>query len=163
MRNGPRTAFGADRLDNDARCAAEQHVALEHILKHGQIVRPHLVCCLIAAAGNPVRFQKRPAARDFQAVDHLVRPTVIRAADLDDALFARRNARDAKRRHDGLRAAAEHTEHFNVRHMLIDLFCNHQLGLVQQTCHRAAFVQQFNHLFPDDRIVAAENCRAAGL
>ena len=163
VRNGPRAALGADRLDNDARCAAEQHVALEHILQHGQIVRPHLVRRLIAAAGDAVRFQKRPAAGDFQTVDHLVGPTVIRAADLDDALFARRNARDAKRRHDGLRAAAEHTEHFNVRHMLIDLFCDHQLRFVEQTRHRAALVQQFNHLFPDDGIVAAENCRAAGL
>ena len=163
MRNGPRAALGADRLDNDARCTAEQHVALEHILQHGQIVRPHLVRRLIAAAGNPVRFQKCPAAGDFQTVDHLVGPAVVRAADLDDALFARRNARDAERRHDGLRAAAEHTEHLDVRHMPVDLFRDHQLGFVQQTCHRAAFVQQFNHLFPDDGIVAAEDRRAAGL
>ena len=85
------------------------------------------------------------------------------AADLDDALLAGRDARDAHRRHHGLRAAAEHTEHLDVRHMPVDLFRDHQLGFVQQTCHRAALVQQLDDLFPDDGIVAAENCRAAGL
>ena len=163
MRNGPRAALGADRLDNDARCAAEQHVAPEHVFQHCQIVRPHLVRRLIAAAGDAVRFQKRPAAGDFQPVDHLVGPAVVRAADLDDALFARGNARDAQRRHDGFRAASQHAEHLDVRHVPVDLLRDHQLGLMQQTCYRAAFVQQLNDLFPDDGIVAAEDRRAARL
>ena len=47
--------------------------------------------------------------------------------------------------------------------MPVDLFRDHQLGFVQQTCHRAAFIQQLDDLFPDDGIVAAENCWAAGL
>ena len=47
--------------------------------------------------------------------------------------------------------------------MPVDLFRDHKLGFVQQTCHRAAFVQQLDDLFPDDGIVAAEDRRAAGL
>ena len=88
---------------------------------------------------------------------------MVRAADLDDALLAGRDARDAHRCHHGFRAAAEHAEHLHVRHVPVDLPCDHQLRLVQQSCHRAALVQQLDDLFPDDRIVAAEDRRAARL
>ena len=55
--------------------------------------------------------QKRSAAWDLQAIDHLVTPAVIGAADFDDVLFLGSDTGDTHGSHDRLRAAAQHTEH----------------------------------------------------
>ena len=140
MRNGARAAFGADRLEEDCRGAAEELVALEHALEHIEVVRTNLVGGAVSTAGNAVRLEQCSTAGDLQAVDHLVGPAVVCAADLDDALFAGSYARNAQRGHDGFGARAEHAEHFNVGHVLVDLACDEHLRLMQQTGYGAALV-----------------------
>lgn len=47
--------------------------------------------------------------------------------------------------------------------MLVDFFCEKEFGFVEQTGYGAAFVQEFEDLFSDCGIVAAENGGTARL
>ncbi len=50
-------------------------------------------------------------SRDPQAVDHLIAPAVIAAADLDDPFLTGENARQANRTHHRFGPRAQHPEH----------------------------------------------------
>ena len=78
-----------------------------------------------------------PGAGDVQAVDHLVAPAVVGAADLDDVLLAGERARHADGGHDRLGAGAEHAEHLDGRHEPVDELGQLELVLVEQAGHRA--------------------------
>ena len=88
---------------------------------------------------------------------------MIGAADLDDSLILGRAARHTDGAHDGLGAAAEHTELLDIGHALVDLFCDEQLRLMEQTRHGAAVLDELDRLFLNGGIVAAEDGGAARL
>ena len=99
----------------------------------------------------------------MQAVDHLVAPAVVRAADLDHPLLAGEGARAADRRHHALRARAEHAEHLDGRHEAVDQFGQLELVLVEQPGHRSGLLDHLGHLSPERLVVAAEHRGPAGL
>ena len=53
------------------------------------------------------------------------------------------------------RIAAQHTEHFHVRHVLVDFLRDEKLRLMQQTGNRTAGVDQLDSRFFDRCVVAA--------
>ena len=161
--DGAGAALGANRLHDDGCRAAPELVAPEHALQHVEVVGADFVGGGVGALGDAVGLQQGAAAGDLQAVDHLVRPAVIRAADLNDALFPRGDAGDAQGGHHRLGAGAKHAEHLHIGHVAVDFPRDEHFRLVEQTRNGAAFVEQLKHLFPYDRIVAAQDGGAAGL
>ena len=162
--HGAGAAFGADGLDDyRRRTAAEILVEFQIIFEHLGVVGTHLVNDLESAVGNAVGFEELSGAGHLGAVDHLVGPAVIRAADFDDSLLLGRAACDSERAHNGLRAAAEHTEFLDVGHTLVYLFRDEQFRLVEQTRDGAAFLDELDGLFLHRGIVAAEDGGSARL
>ena len=161
--DGPGAAFGAHGLHDDCRRAAPELVAPEHTLQHIQVVWPHLVGGGISAPRDAVGFQQRPAAGNFQTVDHLVGPAMIGTADLNDALFPRGDAGDAQGGHHCLGAGAQHPEHLYIGHVAVDLPGDEHLRLVEQARDGAALIEQLKDLFPDHGVIAAQDGGAAGL
>ena len=88
---------------------------------------------------------------------------MIGATDLDDSLLLGRAARHADGAHDGLGAAAEHTEFLDVGHALVDLLRDEELRLMEQTGHGAAVLDELDRLFLDGGIVAAQDGGTASL
>ena len=66
-------------------------------------------------------------------------------------------------RHNRFRTAAEHTEHFDIGHMLVDFLGNQQFRFVEQTGNGAAVLDKVNRLFLYFGEVAAENGGTARL
>ena len=71
------------------------------------------------AAWDALRF-KPTRARDMQAINHLVAPAVIRAADLDDIFLFGERPRRADGRHHAFGPRTQHAEHFHGGHEAVD-------------------------------------------
>ena len=104
-----------------------------------------------------------PGAGHVQAVDHLVAPAVVRAADLDHPLLAGEGAGAADGRHHALGAGAEHAEHLHRRHEAVDQLGQLELVLVEEPRDRAGLLDHLGHLPTQRLVVAAEHGRTARL
>ena len=155
-------AFRAERLDHDRRGAAAQAVELQASTNRREVVGK----AFLGVAGGAPRNAHRlaPASTgNAHAVDQLVAPAVVGAADLDHPFPAGVGAGQADGTHDRLGAGGQHAEHLHRRHIAAHQFGELDLVLVQQAGDRAAFTQHLHDLFLHHRVVAAQQGRAASL
>ena len=159
-RHRPRAALRADRLDDHRRRAAHQLVLLELPAQRVQVVGEELARRRRGAERDALGLEP-PGAGHVQAVDHLVAPAVVRAADLDHPLLAGEGARAADGRHHALGAGAEHAEHLAGRHEPAHELRQLELVLVEEAGHGAGLLDDLRDLAAHRLVVAAEHRRAA--
>ena len=158
----PRAALRPERLDQHRGGAAGQPVAAELAAQRVEIVGVDLLGPGGRAAGNADRLHAA-GARQAHAVDELVAPAVIGAADLDDPALAGEGARQPHRRHHRLGAGAEQPQHLDSRHEAVDQLGEPQFALVQQAGDRAALVERLLDRGAHGGMIGAEQRRPARL
>ena len=136
-RNRTCAAFRSERFDDHGGGSAPQPVEDQMSFQRAQAVREEFFRAGAGATRNTLRFQAA-CARDVQAVDHLVAPAVIRAADFDHIFLFGECARGADGRHDAFGARAQHAEHFHGGHEAVDEFRQLQFIFMEQAGDRTA-------------------------
>ena len=159
---GVGAGFGADRFEQDRGGAAGLGVRGEPLAQRVEVAGGALAGGGQGVGGDAGGFEGAGTG-DAQAVDDLVAPAVVGAADLDDVVLAGVRAGGADGGHDGFGAGAEHAELVHGGHEVVDELGELGFGGVEHPGDRAAVGEQREDLLADGRVVGAEHGGAAGL
>ncbi|RMM52267.1 hypothetical protein ALQ76_05450 [Pseudomonas syringae pv. atrofaciens] len=157
-----RAAFRTKRFDHNGCGATTQTVDLQPAAQSVEIIRRAFLSVRGGASRDPHRFHA-PGARQAHAIDQLVAPAVVGAADLDHPFLAGIGAGQANSGHDRFGARAQQAQHVDTRHRFADQFSQFDLVFMQQAGYRPALIENPVNLFANGRVIGAQQRRATCL